>query len=132
MKVKRLGYYSSYSKNAATYHVQIREYTLFRAIWKDVYHWYDMHIPLKVPGHKWMQKRALLKMPKDFITNGWESNWYLEWQVNQDYRSFRNTHEHSKVLATFEVTEELYNELTGLGKLKKSLGTRRTQAGSAS
>ena len=98
------------------YWIRIEEWSLWHRVRGRVYHWYDMRIPIKVPG--WRLVERLLRAAGAEMRMGLEGEpdprWrdrLLTWPFSQDIRCFQYNDEaycDARHITQFEVDEQTY------------------------
>lgn len=109
-------------KYPRNYHIYIHEVGLIAYLWYQVYHWYDMRIPIKIPG--WQKFIELYKKvtgaemraiqpsnDPDFPPARWRDK-IVGWEYEQDLRCYERSphHRHGKHLC-LDITEEQYKKM---------------------
>jgi hypothetical protein len=86
-----------------TYHLDVWEQPLRRWLVAQIYHWYDMRIH-KVPGFKLLERFLEWRYKGDPML-------YLPLGAEQDCKCFYLTEKGRTVLASFEITKELRDQI---------------------
>jgi hypothetical protein len=120
MKVHTRNYYTtcSTSRGPREQHWHIE---LYVQPWKDywynrLYHFYDMWIPIKIPGYKWLCKlfewRGAEVRPRSLgeAPRGWMDR-FRTWSMEQDFKCYENGERNKKVLGAVEVDPVLYQKI---------------------
>lgn len=103
-----------------TYHYEIDEVPVWRHVLYEAYHWYDMRVPLRVPGwnrvermlRKYGAEIRVLQIPGDEQKERWRDR-PLGWTIRQDLRCFELGRAKRKTLIRSEVTEQEYLKMGG-------------------
>ncbi len=88
----------------------------------ELYHWYDMRVPLRIPGYE-----RLLQFVRDHgaemvrhVPVEWRAtartkrrlrDRVLEWDIEQDFRCYHLSQKNLVCLVDFEVDEVTYNKI---------------------
>lgn len=96
------------------YWVRIVEQPWRDRLWHEMYHWYDMRFPLRVPGFKHLKRGAPWKhnVPERRHAGGptvWDR--LADWSISQDFRCYHTSVKNLVVLAEFEVDEVTYKKI---------------------
>lgn len=103
---------------AVTYHVHICDVTWWDHVIGKAYHWYDMRIPVRIPGwtrfEKWLgTKGAEIKIFVDSSVPVRLRDRILGWPINQDIRCYELGHAKWKPVLSLAVSAEDYLKLGG-------------------
>lgn len=120
MRYLRVGRYTTYRRRSIdpnpTYHLGVEETTFLRHLRYQMYHWYDMRIPIKIPGWAWFHSALYKYLHADdrLLLNGhlkarWRDRLYM-WDVGQDLRCYQYSRPVRRI-ADIEVDEETYKSL---------------------
>lgn len=106
----RYSVYATYGRNQTRYFIEVCEW---EQRWKyyraKLYHWYDMHIPLKVPGWKRLMKLTpwwQYNGPDEFLVG---QHRLMAWSINQDFRCYKYSEAYKTRIGKFEVDKETYD-----------------------
>lgn len=94
-----------------TYHLYIYDSPWWRYAVKQAYHWYDMKIPIRIPGWRRFEEflrrhGGEIRIAMDDPKPRWRDR-LLAWTINQDIRCFFLTEKsRRKCLGAFKITEE--------------------------
>lgn len=120
MKIRTRKFYTSSVRTRPReqhWHIEV-----FIQPWKDywwarLYHWYDMRIPVKVPGWRTLQKllewRGAENRPSKIDAGkprDWKDRLY-SWPVNQDMTCYENDVRNRTSLGTVEIEPVLYQKI---------------------
>lgn len=116
-----------YSRNSKTFYLQIVKAKRIDRYFYRLYHWYDMKIPIRIPGWGRFEKWVHVKFdawPNDLAfgdeTGRVKDRWVdrlAGWTIHQDFRCY---HLGSKCehVGQVEISEEQYNQFKSLGLFK--------------
>lgn len=109
------------------YHVYVFETKLIPYLFSKAYHWYDMRIPLKIPGYRrfiqWYVKVTGAEMREfqptgdpDFPPPRWRDR-LVGWEYKQDMRCFDLSHHGRKIdrRVCLDLTTEQYLKVRNKG-----------------
>jgi hypothetical protein len=102
------------------YWLNVEEYALHEYLIWRAYHWYDMRIPLKIPGFRLLEKLARkmggehrgLAMGEDDPVRLRDR--IVRWSVMQDLRCYDLGAHRAKHIISMEMTKEQYCEVRSL------------------
>lgn len=104
-----------------TYHAEIRSCPLWKHLAWEVYHWYDMRIPCKIPGWQrfegWLKRRGAEMRcfaGEDEPQPRWRDR-LLAWTVQQDIRCYEVTQWAYKREVFVPLTDEQYERIKETG-----------------
>lgn len=98
------------------YWVSVVRQPLRDKVWHEIYHWYDMRVPLKIPGFRHAFDRGVpfKHTPPEWRGSRIRASFWdrvTDWSVSQDFRCYQTSVKNTVVLAEFEVDEEVYNKI---------------------
>lgn len=112
--------YTSYhlASKTKSYIIEIVKVPIKDRLFYNLYHWYDMRFPIRVPGWKrfeeWLGKHGgrRLLIEKHFLGNEYRENLrdrLYDWTVKQDLRCFDLSKKNSTFIARFEVEKDVFD-----------------------
>lgn len=99
------------------YLVGVYDQPLWRKLLYEAYHYYDMRVPLRVPGFRRLERlarrfggehRGIMMVDPDPVRI---RDRIVRWSVMQDLRCYDLSHAKRKRVGELEITEEQYNTL---------------------
>lgn len=98
------------------YYVEVFSRSLWSHYKHRVYHWYDLNIPVKVPGwikfRDWIGKHGAqpygycVDDPKPRLRDR-----VYRWDISQDFRCYKLSEKGKTISARIEVDEETFNKI---------------------
>lgn len=98
-----------------TFHLQIVDQPVKDRVWYWLYHWYDMRIPVRVPGWRRLDEWARRRGGEVYIFDSDRErptifDWIVSWTIAQDLRCYELSQRNLTVVADVEVPEDVYRK----------------------
>lgn len=101
-----------------TYHLRVVDQPLRDRVAYILYHWYDMRIPVKIPGWRrveaWAENRGgevyCVKLPGAADRRRTIVDWIVNWSIAQDLRCYELSERNVTTVAEMEVSKEVYEK----------------------